>query len=92
MHKCSKCCHVFNAQKNRIKDIVWHSIFYRSTKAFPLGEDIKSFNLVICPACGNQECSDDIRIFWIVPGKYVNFVLFTVLAVIIIFGFWLVDL
>lgn len=91
MHRCSKCGAIFDPAKSRIKDLSWTSIFSRPNKPLPLGEDIEVFNLVKCPQCGNLEQSTELKVFGVFPGNSIKLVLAVFLAIIIMFGFWLVN-
>jgi hypothetical protein len=65
----------------------------RPTELFPIGKDIGSFNLVKCPKCGHVEKSGEFRIFGLIPGssRNIKLVLFGLLIVLILFGYWLLE-
>ncbi len=82
---------MFDAAKSRANDISWHSIFTRPVKAFPLREDIKSFELVKCPKCGHTEGAPELRLFGVIPAKRVKLVLGALFVLILAFGYWLIH-
>jgi hypothetical protein len=92
MHACSRCGTLFEPARNRTNDLSWKSIFTRPIKAFSLGEDIESFDLVKCPTCGHIEGSSQLKIFGAIPGSRVKLVLAALLICILAFGWWLVRM
>lgn len=87
--RCSKCEVSFDPLSNRAGDLSWTSIFTRQNSAVPLGEDIESFDKVRCPGCGQVESAPELRIFGVIPGNRIKFVLGALLIVILAFGYWL---
>lgn len=88
-HKCVKCGCSFDPRTGNLNNLSWTTIFTRSNKALPLGNDIETFSLVKCPSCGAIQDAPELRLFGIIPRTQVKAVLGLLLAIILFFGYWL---
>ncbi len=91
MHTCSNCGHSFDLALARPQDVSWKTLFTRPNKALPLGEDINTFDVVKCPKCGHEEKAPELKIFGVIPGNNIKLVLWGLLIIILVFGYWLVK-
>jgi hypothetical protein len=91
MHACSNCGQSFDPALARPQELSWKTLFTRPNKAFPLGEDINTFDLVKCPRCGHTERAPELKVFGVIPGSNIKLVLGGLLLVILVFGYWLVQ-
>jgi DNA-directed RNA polymerase subunit RPC12/RpoP len=89
-HKCTRCGESFEPTTNRGRDVAWQSIFTRSIKLLPLGDDIQSLDQVRCPNCNHVEIATELPVFGVVPGKHIKLVLGTLFILILAFGYWLI--
>jgi len=88
MHKCSKCGTEFDPANARVRPQEWWRIFTREPSWSPTGEDLKTFDLVRCPNCNQEDHASELKAFGLFGQKRLNLLLILFLCIILVFGYW----